>query len=89
MRDDTLIRVLKTVMLTGISLILLGIYLHNFSTTIEAMGVKGIIISAICVALGMALSLPTKMYLTFIFVRREEAIKRAASRTVTKEGVKD
>lgn len=35
------------------------------------MGVKGIIISAVCVAVGMALSLPTKMYLTFLLVKRE------------------
>lgn len=55
----------------GISLILLGIYCHNFSETIEMMGVKGIMISAMCVAIGMALSLPTKMYLTFILVKRE------------------
>ncbi|MEL4293394.1 hypothetical protein [Shewanella xiamenensis] len=39
--------------------------------TVEAMGVKGIIISAVCVAVGMALSLPTKMYLTFLLVKRE------------------
>lgn len=78
MRDETLIRVLKTLMLLGISLILLGIYLHNFNETVEAMGVKGIILSALCVAVGMALSLPTKMYLTFVFVRREEMAKRPA-----------
>tara|TARA_R110001592_G_scaffold335093_1_gene619651 strand:- start:414 stop:539 length:126 start_codon:yes stop_codon:yes gene_type:complete len=35
------------------------------------MGVNGIIISAMCVAFGMALSLPTKMYLTFMLVKRE------------------
>ncbi|QXN27156.1 hypothetical protein KVP08_003320 [Shewanella putrefaciens] len=39
--------------------------------SVEAMGVKGIIISAVCVAVGMALSLPTKMYLTFLLVKRE------------------
>ncbi|MDI5834462.1 hypothetical protein [Shewanella xiamenensis] len=39
--------------------------------TVEAMGVKGIIISAVCVAVGMVLSLPTKMYLTFLLVKRE------------------
>jgi len=35
------------------------------------MGVQGIILSAMCVAFGMALSLPTKMYLTFMLVKRE------------------
>lgn len=69
--NDRLILILKVCISAGISLILLGIYLHNFNETVEAMGVTGIIISALCVALGMVLSLPTKMYLTFLLVRRE------------------
>ncbi|GAA4898602.1 hypothetical protein [Ferrimonas pelagia] len=71
MTDAKLIVVLKTCIALGLLLILLGLYFHNFSDTIEAMGVQGIIISAGCVACGMALSLPTKMYLTFILVKRE------------------
>ncbi|AZG72240.1 MULTISPECIES: hypothetical protein [Shewanella] len=71
MSDNTLILILKICISIGISLILLGIYCHNFSETIATMGVNGIIISAMCVAFGMALSLPTKMYLTFILVKRE------------------
>nr|WP_283108311.1 hypothetical protein [Shewanella electrodiphila] len=62
---------LKTSISIGICLILTGLYLHNFNETVEAMGVQGIVISAMCVAFGMALSLPTKMYLTFILVKRE------------------
>ena len=69
--DDKLILILKCCITLGICLILLGIYFHNFSETVAAMGVKGIIISAVCVAFGMVLSLPTKMYLTFILVKRE------------------
>lgn len=69
--DQKLILLLKTCISMGICLILTGIYLHNFNETVEAMGVKGIIISAMCVAFGMVLSLPTKMYLTFILVKRE------------------
>ncbi len=63
--EDKLILLLKTSIVLGLCLIALGIYLHNFSDTMEAMGVTGIIISAVCVAFGMVLSLPTKMYLTF------------------------
>ena len=70
--NKTLIFLLNTSITIGICLILLGIYLHNFNETIEAMGVRGIIISAMCVAFGMVLSLPTKMYLTFLLVKREE-----------------
>ncbi|MCG9731508.1 hypothetical protein L1D44_17075 [Shewanella sp. Isolate13] len=71
MTDQKLILILKICISIGICLILLGIYLHNFNETVEAMGVQGIIISAVCVAFGMVLSLPTKMYLTFILVKRE------------------
>lgn len=71
MSDEKLILLLKCCIMLGISLIGVGVYLHNFSETIEAMGVNGIIISAICVAIGMVLSLPTKMYLTFLLVKRE------------------
>ncbi|MDP5291330.1 hypothetical protein Q9290_03345 [Oceanimonas sp. CHS3-5] len=70
MSDTMLIRVLKIIMLVGITLILLGVYLHN-SAHMEALGVKGILISAGCVAVGMILSLPTKMYLTFVLMKRE------------------
>lgn len=69
MSDEMLIRVLK-VMLVGICLIVLGVYLHN-SAHMEALGVRGILVSAGCVALGMILSLPTKMYLTFVLMKRE------------------
>ena len=69
--NEKLILTLKICISVGICLITLGIYLHNFNETGEAMGVQGIIISAMCVAFGMALSLPTKMYLTFLLVKRE------------------
>ena len=73
MTDSGILRLLKIVMLAGIGLIILGVYFHNFSPAVEAMGVRGIILSAVCVAVGMALSLPTKMYITFILVKRETA----------------
>ncbi|MCL1049433.1 hypothetical protein L2755_07325 [Shewanella abyssi] len=77
MTDAKLILILKICIFMGLLLILLGIYLHNFSESIEAMGVTGIIISAMCIALGMVLSLPTKMYLTFILVSREAEINKS------------
>ncbi|QBG37687.1 hypothetical protein [Litorilituus sediminis] len=71
MSEDKLITLLKTSIAIGICLLLLGIYLHNFSDYMESLGVTGIIISALCIALGLIFSLPTKMYLTFILVKRE------------------
>jgi hypothetical protein len=73
--DKKIMLILKVCISIGIFLILLGIYFHNFSPMIEKMGVNGIIISAVCIALGMILSLPTKMYLTFILVKRESENK--------------
>jgi hypothetical protein len=71
MTDKKIVLTLKVIIVIGISLILLGVYFHLFNQTIEEMGVNGIIISAAFVAIGMALSLPTKMFLTFVLVKRE------------------
>ena len=71
MKDEKIIRLLKVIMVVGILLILTGIYLHMYEPRIEAMGVTGILISAAFVAFGMILSLPTKMFITFLLVKRE------------------
>jgi len=71
MSNNKIILMLKIAMVFGVCLILLGVYFHLFSQTIEEMGVNGIIISAACVSIGMALSLPTKMFLTFVLMKRE------------------
>lgn len=70
--DANIIRILKIIMSCGICLILLGVYFHMFNQTIEEMGVTGILISACLVAVGMIMSLPTKMFLTFLLVKREQ-----------------
>lgn len=57
-------------MIIGFILIIIGVYLH-FNPAVQAMGVKGILASAICVAFGMILSLPTKIYLTFVLMKNE------------------
>ena len=71
MNDEKLIKLLKISISIGISLLLLGVYFHNFSDYIHRLGVQGIIISAVCIAFGLIFSLPTKMYLTFLLVKRE------------------
>ena len=76
MKDNEIIRLLKVVTITGLLLILTGIYLHMYEPRIEAMGVTGILISAGCVAFGMILSLPTKMFITFLLVKREADMAR-------------
>lgn len=75
MSDASIVKLLKIVMAIGLTLVGLGIYFHIYNQAIEDMGVTGIIISACCVAIGMAMSLPTKMYLTFVLVKREQEQK--------------
>ena len=48
---------------------------HLLSDYMESLGVTGIIISAMCIAFGLIFSLPTKMYLTFLLVKRESEAK--------------
>ncbi len=71
MTDKKLIRILQTFIVIGISLILLGHYLLSYTDFTEQYGVMGIMICAGSIALGFAFSLPTKMYLTFVLVKRE------------------
>lgn len=71
MTDKKLITILKIVIVIGLCLLLLGHYLLSYANLPEKMGVTGIVISAGCIALGLVCSLPTKMYLTFVIMKRE------------------
>jgi hypothetical protein len=75
MRDQTLILILKLLMFVGFAVFALGHYLWIFADLPESMGVNGIIIVAACCALGLALSLPTKIYLTMLLMQWEEKAK--------------
>lgn len=75
MTDKNLIRILKVFIVIGISLILFGHYLLSYTNFTQQHGVMGIIFCAGCIALGFAFSLPTKMYLTFVLVKRESEQK--------------
>mgnify|MGYP003384977497 FL=1 len=77
MTEQNLIKLLKVSITIGLCLLLLGIYFHNFSEYMESLGVTGIIISAVCIAVGLIFSLPTKMYLTFLLVKREADLQAA------------
>lgn len=71
MDEQTVIKRLKICIVIGILLLLVGHYIISYSDLPETMGVNGIIIGAACIALGIIFSLPTKMYLTFLLVKRE------------------
>ena len=79
MSEQRIILLLKISIGIGLCLLLLGIYLHMFNDYMESFGVTGIIISAVCIAFGLIFSLPTKMFLTFMLVKRENEKKIEAS----------
>jgi len=72
MRDQTLIRMLKIIMFCGLGLLVLGHYLWSGLQLQQTMGVPGIILIGLCCALGLILSLPTKIYLTILLMKNEE-----------------
>ena len=74
--EKSLIKLLKISIMMGLGLIALGIYLHMFSPQMEELGVTGIIISATCIAIGFIFSLPTKIVLTILLMKREAEIKQ-------------
>ena len=71
MSEQHIIRLLKGSIIIGIVLLLVGHYLISYANLPEEMGVKGMIISAGCIAFGLIFSLPTKMYVTFLIMKRE------------------
>lgn len=75
MQDKTLIRLLKALMWTGFALLLLGHYLWSGLQLQQRLGVTGIILIGCCCALGLILSLPTKIYLTILLMKHEAQAK--------------
>ncbi len=66
-------------MLIGFGIFLLGHFLWAFAELPQKMGIEGILIVAGCCALGLILSLPTKIYLTMLLMRWEEESKKNGS----------
>jgi len=75
MSEQLQIKLLKVFIVVGLCLLLLGHYLISYADFPEKYGVKGIIISAACIAFGLIFSLPTKMYLTYLWVQKENNTK--------------
>ena len=78
MTEHQTLRLLKIMMLCGISLLVLGHYLWSGLKLHETMGVNGIILIGLCCALGLILPLPTTIYLTLLLMQREPERKASA-----------
>lgn len=72
MSQTMIIRLLKTSIMLGLCLIVTGhtLIVSNYFTVDH--GIKGIIIAAACIAVGVLLSLPTKIYLTVLLMEAEK-----------------
>lgn len=75
--EQRLVIWLKICIVIGLCLLGAGIYLHMFSDYMADLGVTGIIVSAAFIAFGLVFSLPTKIYLTFLLMKREEDLAKA------------
>lgn len=69
--NKSALRIMKVVMVLGLSLFLLGHYLLTYTSVPETYGIKGLVFSGGLMAVGLIMSLPTKMYLTFVWVKNE------------------
>lgn len=72
MKQATQVRLLKIAMITGISLILLGHLVLVVTFGNDNIDFRGYILGAAMNAVGVILSLPTKIYLTLVLMEKEE-----------------
>lgn len=72
MEQNTQVKLLKIAMITGISLILLGHVVLVVTFGNDDIDFRGYILGAAMNAIGVILSLPTKIYLTLVLMEKEE-----------------
>lgn len=75
--DRRLIRWLKVSMVAGICLLITGHLVLSATFLNDAIDHRGYILGAAMSAIGVILSLPTKIYLTILLMDYEEASKEA------------
>ena len=71
MKNITLITKLKIIIVIGIALIVAGHSMLNVEALKEALGIHAYMLGAMCIAVGLICSLPTKIYLTILLMRHE------------------
>ncbi|MFY8274133.1 hypothetical protein AAEU32_08405 [Pseudoalteromonas sp. SSDWG2] len=71
MRLPALITTLKLVIVLGVLLILAGHTLLVTDSVRNHFGIHGFMVGAACIAVGLIMSLPTKIYLTILLMRSE------------------
>jgi hypothetical protein len=69
---------LRIIMLVGVSLIVVGHIVLIYTFTSTSGDYRGFIIGAACSAIGIVLSLPTKIYLTLVLMEHEHKVNKQA-----------
>lgn len=72
MTESTQVKLLKTAMILGVTLLVLGHIILAVTFTSDTIGHRGFILGAALSAIGIILSLPTKIYLTLLLMEYEE-----------------
>lgn len=78
MQEATQVKCLKIAMITGISLIILGHVVLVMTFGNDDIDFRGYILGAAMNAIGVILSLPTKIYLTLVLMENEERDTKSA-----------
>ncbi|WP_371186420.1 hypothetical protein [Thalassotalea maritima] len=76
MSEDKQITYLKISIVVGLLLLLAGHVLLSYTDITQTYGPIAMACCAALIALGLVFSLPTKMYLTFLLVKREQQNKK-------------
>lgn len=73
MTEKQQVRLLKSAMILGICLLVCGHIVLAITFSNDAIGPRGFILGAAFSAIGVVLSLPTKIYLTILLMEHEES----------------
>ncbi|WP_323125286.1 hypothetical protein [Pseudidiomarina terrestris] len=81
MNDATLIKLLKAAMILGVSLLIVGHIVLAVTFVDDDIGHRGFILGAAMSAVGVILSLPTKIYLTLLLMEHTEKTDQRFTRS--------
>lgn len=72
------VQLLKIIMIVGVSLIVIGHIVLIYTFASAAADYRGFIVGAACNAVGIIMSLPTKIYLTLVLMEHEQKVNKDA-----------
>ncbi|CUA87352.1 GNAT family N-acetyltransferase [Pseudidiomarina woesei] len=76
MNERSQTKILKSIMITGVTLLIVGHIVLATTFASDDIGHQGFILGAALSALGVVMSLPTKIYLTLVLMTHEESTNK-------------